>query len=120
MGEEPEAIHQRVMDGFNAADVEALVALYEPDATMVVPDGVAVGHDQIRENWAGLCSFGATMQLTTRYCLVNGDLALLRNDYVVAAPDLELAGSTSEVVRRQPDGTWLYVIDHPFGANGDV
>src|SRR3954469_4876220 len=98
-----QAIPQRGMDGFNAADVDALVALYEPDATMVVPDGIAVGHNQIRENWAGLCSPGATMQLTTRYCLVNGDLALLRNDYLVTAPGLEFAGSTSEVVRRQPD-----------------
>jgi uncharacterized damage-inducible protein DinB len=26
-------------------------------------------------------------------------------------------GASSEVVRRQADGTWKYVIDHPFGAN---
>ncbi len=29
---------------------------------------------------------------------------------------VELHGSTAEVARRQPDGTWKYVFDHPFGA----
>ncbi len=29
---------------------------------------------------------------------------------------VELHGTTSELVRRQPDGTWKYVIDHPFGG----
>jgi hypothetical protein len=28
-----------------------------------------------------------------------------------------MASSTTEVVRRQPDGSWLYIIDHPFGAS---
>ena len=30
---------------------------------------------------------------------------------------VDLRGSTAEVVRRQPDGTWKYAIDHPFGGN---
>ncbi|MBP1989724.1 hypothetical protein J2Z66_001322 [Paenibacillus eucommiae] len=24
---------------------------------------------------------------------------------------------TSEVVRKQPDDSWLYIIDHPFGTD---
>ncbi|MGI8757517.1 MAG: YybH family protein [Acidimicrobiales bacterium] len=115
--EAPEAIHGRVQAAFNAGDLEGLVALYEPDAQMMTPDGVAVGTEAIRENWAFLLSLGATMELTTRYAMRNEDLALLRNDYRVTGPDLDLTGSTAEVARRQPDGTWRYVIDHPFGAS---
>jgi hypothetical protein len=29
---------------------------------------------------------------------------------------LEMAGRTADVVRRQPDGTWLFVIDDPYGS----
>jgi hypothetical protein len=28
----------------------------------------------------------------------------------------DLDGATTEVVRRQPGGTWKYLIDHSFGA----
>jgi len=27
-----------------------------------------------------------------------------------------LSGNSTEVVRRQSDGTWLFVIDNPHGA----
>jgi ketosteroid isomerase-like protein len=29
---------------------------------------------------------------------------------------VEIAGQTSDVLRRQSDGNWLIVIDNPFGA----
>ena len=32
--------------------------------------------------------------------------------------EVNLTGQTSDVVRRQPDGTWLLVIDNPFGCEG--
>jgi hypothetical protein len=27
------------------------------------------------------------------------------------------SGNVEQVVRRQPDGSWLYVIDHAFGSD---
>jgi hypothetical protein len=27
-----------------------------------------------------------------------------------------MEGESAEVARRQPDGRWLYVVDHPMGA----
>ena len=32
--------------------------------------------------------------------------------------EVNLTGQTSDVVRRQADGTWLLVIDNPFGCEG--
>ena len=29
---------------------------------------------------------------------------------------VSLAGVTAELARRQPDGSWKYVVDHPFGG----
>ena len=115
---QPQEIHQAVQDAFNARDVEGLVALYESDARMVGPDGtVVVGTDAIREQWQFALAMNAPMRVRTRFCIQVDDVALLRNDWSLDSSDVEMASSTSEVVRRQPDGSWRYIVDHPFGAS---
>ncbi len=53
-------IHPAVQDRFNAADVDGLVALYEPDAVMMGPEGERVdGLEAIRANWAGCSRWAA-------------------------------------------------------------
>ncbi len=121
--EDPADIHRAVQARLNDRDVDGLVALYEPDAVMIGSDGEHLGGlGAIRDNWARLVELGVTIELTTTYAIVAGDLALLRNDYTVEIDGTPVGASgTAEVVRRQPDGTWRYVIDHPFGAGeGDA
>jgi hypothetical protein len=43
---------------------------------------------------------------------VAGDIGLLVVDWAVG----ELSGTATDVVRRQGDGGWRYVIDNPHGA----
>ena len=118
---EPADIHAAVEEAFNAGDVEALVALYEKDARMMKPDGtLAEGADAIREQWQGFLMMAGPsgrMTLKTRFVAQTDDIALLRNDWSFTSPDSEMSSSAAEVVRRQPDGTWLYIIDHPFGSS---
>jgi uncharacterized protein (TIGR02246 family) len=110
-------IHRSVEAAFNAGDTEALVDLYEEDAAMATPDGTFVdGRDAIREQWSGFVALGGNIQMTTRYAVVVGDTALLSNDWRFTGAGLELSSRTAEVARRQPDGTWRYVIDHPYAA----
>jgi ketosteroid isomerase-like protein len=51
------------------------------------------------------------------------ELALLRSQWEMTGRDLSgqplepTRHSSTEVVRRQSDGTWRYVIDHPSGAD---
>lgn len=114
---EPGDIHERVETAFNTGDADALVDLYEQDARMVNPDGsVAVGHEAIREIWAGFIALGGRITLTTRYTVAMGDIALLSNHWSFVSEELTASSSTAEVARRQSDGTWLYVIDNPYGA----
>jgi uncharacterized protein (TIGR02246 family) len=111
-------LHAKVQTAFNAGDVDALVALYEPDARMFHDDGtVAEGVDAIREVWAGFIALGGQIAMTTRYAVEADEVALLSNSWTFTMDGAEAAGSiTSEVARRQPDGTWRYVIDNPYGA----
>jgi len=49
-----------------------------------------------------------------------GDIALTTSKWVLegTGPDgkpMKMEGQSAEVARRQPDGTWLFVIDNPYG-----
>ncbi|MFD2767119.1 YybH family protein [Micromonospora eburnea] len=105
---QPEDLSRFVVERLNAGDVDGLVALYEPDSLLALPDGrTARGAGEIRQAYERLVSarptFAPGQQQPT---LRNGDLALTS----VRLPD---GGVTVEVARRQDDGTWLWVIDQP-------
>ena len=93
------------------------MALYAPDATMVLPDGSTVtGTEAIREQWAGLLAMEGRMTLRSRYAIESGDLAILSNEWTFTAGDQTVGATTAEVARRQADGGWLYVMDHPYAG----
>ena len=110
-------IHPSVEAGVNNQDLDGLMALYAPDATMVSPDGSTVtGTEAIREQLAGLLAMEGRMTVRSRYAIEAGDLAILSNEWTYTAGDQTMGATTAEVARRQADGGWLYVIDHPFAG----
>ncbi|MGE0484003.1 MAG: SgcJ/EcaC family oxidoreductase [Gammaproteobacteria bacterium] len=121
----PESAHTEFLDRFRARDLDGVVALYTDDASFVGFDGAVVtGKAAVRAAFEALFAQigpNCTIELTTRYAVPNGDIALLSNTWHIGgtAADgspLDLGGQTTEVVRRQADGRWLYVIDHPLGG----
>ena len=51
----------------------------------------------------------------------SGDTALVHSKWTTVGTDADgnradFAGQGTEVVRHQADGTWLFVIDNPYGA----
>jgi uncharacterized protein (TIGR02246 family) len=116
-----DAIHPAVETTFNNADVEGFLALYAPDARMVLPDGSTItGHEAIREQARELFAMQGHMTITTRYAIEAGDLAILSNEWTVTAGDQSMSGITAEVAQRQADGGWLYVIDNPYAGPAAV
>ena len=118
----PEELPRLFAEAFGAHDLEAALALYEPGATLIAQPGEVVkGTEAIRE------ALGATLALAPRFDLEfnnafeAGDVALLFSDWTLSATDpdgnaVELAGRTTDVARRQADGSWLFVIDDPYGT----
>lgn len=102
---------------FNAADIDALVDLYVSDVTYVNPDGkVMVGKSRVREDFEGLLALKPQIVLGDRKHLLYHDTALTTNHWKLnfANPDgskQELTGGGIEVLRKQADGGWRYIID---------
>jgi ketosteroid isomerase-like protein len=118
---ESSILHQQVQKCFNDGDVTGLVALYEPDARMMRDDGsVAVGEQEIREIWSGFVALGGNITMVTRYAVEVEDVALLSNSWTFQGAGMTFSAATAEVARRQPDGSWRYVIDNPFGGGSDT
>jgi uncharacterized protein (TIGR02246 family) len=112
----PAELHSLFRNSFNVGDIEAMVSLYEPDATLIVGGMQVSGHDGIRAVLSSMVAAGGRMSLTTRTVLESSDgLALIHGEWVVDRTSAETTrGISSEVVRRQADGTWRFVIDNPY------
>jgi uncharacterized protein (TIGR02246 family) len=122
----PEEVHRLWTQAFDEGDVDALVALYEPSATLVFQPGEepARGTEAIREALDGFLSmFEGKPKFDLRFGKAfeaGEDLALVLSTWTMSgsAKDgspIEMSGQTADVVRRQADGSWRVAIDNPFG-----
>jgi ketosteroid isomerase-like protein len=103
---DPQDLEPLFVSRQRAGDVEGMLALYEPDAVVDPGDGQLLrGKEAIRAFFAEVVASGRKYNFgEQRPALISGGLALTS----MRAP----GGSvTTEVARRQPDGTWLWVID---------
>ncbi|WP_213775278.1 nuclear transport factor 2 family protein [Bradyrhizobium sp. dw_78] len=99
-------------------NVDAWVSLYEPDAVLFDGPNPVIGHEAIRKSLAGLTNVPGAIETKVNFVGVNGDIALVRADYRFRHEGkITLTGSAIEVARRQPDGNWLFIIDHATGAS---
>lgn len=113
----PEDCDRLFMEAFNTGDLEGLVSLYEADAAFVEQGGgVVKGIAAIREIMRGF--FAQKLYFTIEATVTqNGDIALLNSPWTLSgtAPDgqaVSMSGNGTEVVRRQADGSWKYMIDN--------
>jgi len=115
-------LHPTWEKAFNDGEIEALVALYEPEATLIPQPGSSpvTGHAAIREALGQLLGLKAQIQLRTAAVVESGDIALIYGEWAMtggADPDgnrVEMEARSTEIVRRQADGSWLYILDDPF------
>ncbi|MGW2617848.1 YybH family protein [Streptomyces sp. NPDC001500] len=105
----PEDLTRLFVERSNAGDAAGVAALYEEEAVMAFPPGeLTVGRDAIRALWAKVLAdrprFRPEPSLPT---LISDGIAL------TSTPPRDGAGARAQVVRRQPDGSWLRLLDQP-------
>lgn len=120
----PEELHTLFAEAALRGDIDALMALYEPDAVGVDLNGGELGgRAAIREFLLGFLAAAGEMEGNTSKVVASDDLALLSNHWhaVVKGPDGQdttVSNYSAEVARRQPDGTWLFALDCPVFVPG--
>ncbi|WP_275187824.1 nuclear transport factor 2 family protein [Bradyrhizobium sp. CSA112] len=118
---EPAQMNEAFAQAFNSRNIDNLLALYEMDAVLRV-DGSErslIGLDAIAGDLQRLLQAPGTLTSRNNFCVQHSDVALLRADWELRTQDgsIVASGSSAELVRRQSDGTWRYVIDHAVGAS---
>ena len=116
----PEELMVLLGQALNSGDLEAAVALYDPEACVVPEPGTMVkGTAAIREVLTGFLAMKPTITAPPSQVIQTGDVAAVFNSWSLegTGPDgssVSLSGNSAEGVRQQSDGTWRYVIDSFF------
>jgi len=107
----------------NSRDLDNLLALYEPRASLMNEDRtVAQGTAAIRETMQGIFAAFPEVKITmnvVRVVHAGDDLAVLYNDWSASGKAGEgspftMEHKAMEIVRRQSDGTWRFAVDDPY------
>jgi uncharacterized protein (TIGR02246 family) len=119
----PEQVLESIVEGINTGNLDALMPLYECEAAFATqPGSLAPGAPGIRAALSGFISMRGKLELEVTRVLEVGDLALVTGTWSFdgTGPDGEpvrLAAKNADVLRRQTDGTWRFVIDNPWGTD---
>jgi ketosteroid isomerase-like protein len=118
----PERVLEAIVSGINSRDLESLMPLYESEAAFAAqPGSLARGPAGVREALTGFISMEGKLDLQVTRVLEVDDLALVIGvwSFDGTGPDGEpvhLEAQNADVLRRQPDGSWRFVIDNPWGT----
>lgn len=122
----PRDLHRLLARRFNEGDLEALVALYDSSATLVPQAGQQVSGPALRQALAGFLSFHPRETFVETLDVVHaaeGECALTRSrwgfrgTHPQSGTPMVLEHRGVEVMRRQPDGSWRFLIDDPFAGD---
>lgn len=115
----PEELMARFGQHVGRRELDRLMELYEPTAVFIPAPGVRhVGLAAIRDALGGMLALAPTMDTRVEEVHQVGELALVIVSWTMrgTAPDgsaVSQGGRSADVLRRQPDGSWLVLIDHP-------
>lgn len=113
----------QLVAAMNAKNLETAMTLFEPSASFVLKPGVVVsGTAGIRQALEGFMALKPTLTIEAQQLVQAGDVAQYCARWCIQGVDptgtaVRLGGRSSSILRRQPDGQWLFVVDNPWGTD---
>ncbi|MFI9274271.1 YybH family protein [Kitasatospora sp. NPDC052896] len=120
---DPALLPVAFQEAMNSHDADRVLALYTADATMRTVTGeVITGAAALRHEVEQTLAAEPRIANTIRHVLVGGGTALVVVDWELrlTAPDgsrITATGTTANVARRDPDGTWRFTVLNPTGTD---
>src|SRR5262245_47149994 len=119
----PEQVLESIVTGINSGDLDSLISLYESEAAFATqPGSLAHGAAGISEALSQFISMNGKLELEVTRVLEVDDLALVIGAWSfdgtgADGEPVRLAARNADVLRRQSDGSWRFVIDNPWGTD---
>jgi len=123
MATRPEDLYPALSAAYNAGDLEALLALYDPKAVFVIKPGrVTANPAELRATLQRQIAVGGQLSVNPQSFTRSDDLVLVLGMFTLSGrrPDgtpLARTARFADVLRRQPDGRWLIAVDNPFAGD---
>jgi uncharacterized protein (TIGR02246 family) len=121
---QPETLREKFEQLVNEPNLDGLLALYAPDATVIRRNGsLAVGKDAIRTHLSRILAQKPSFRSRVLKTVTVGDTAIMISEWRLdgtardGAP-IRVRARSCDVVRRHADGRWLILIDDPYGSLG--
>ncbi len=113
----PELVSKSLVAFLRKGDLDGVMGLYEANAAFVDFDGVARGLPAIRAAHERFLNSGHTLTLNDQVVFEAEDIALVHWSWTVDRVDgHSMEGVSAEVLRRQADGSWRFIIDNSDGS----
>lgn len=121
---QPDDCSRILVAALESGDIETSVALYEPTAVLFKKSGETMtGLDAIRQNNAAVIALKPKFAIEFIKFTISGDGTLATNRMKAELAFTKADGQrvsagvdTLEVLRKQADGSWRYIIDDPYGS----
>ncbi len=106
---EPEDVTRLVAERLNAGDAAGVAALYEPRAVLAYPvNQPTSGREAIQAIYQQMVDAGVKFGLEAPLPTVR-----FENLALTSTRSADNTGVRVQVLRQQPDGSWLRIIDRP-------
>lgn len=120
----PEDSSRILVHAIENGDIDTVVSLYEEEAILFSKSGRALqGKAAIRDNNLALIALKPTFDIAFIAATVSADDQLATNRMKATlswqteeGEEKQASVDTLEVLRKQDDGSWRYVIDDPYGS----
>ena len=120
---DPDMAHELFAKALKEKNLEQLCSMYADDAVMVLKDGslTVEGKYSIKRVFSWMLDAVEELDIETLYKVEANDTVLFRSKYhsVFVTPSGERTDMVSSgivVLKKQADGSWLFVIDHQNGG----
>ena len=119
----PEDLLNSQVEEFNKRNISFLMTLYEKDACFASSPGQVVkGLENIRRSMQSFIDMGVKLEAKVNRIFQTNNLALLITEWSINGTEpndkpINLTGRGTVVLRKQSDGTWLMVIENPWGTD---
>lgn len=104
----------------DARDLDGIISIHEPNAALVeFGGGLSRGAEELRKSYTNFFKMQPKLKVNALQIVEAGGVAIIIGDYTLGYVDadgeeISSSGKFGDMVRRQPDGSWLYLLDNPF------